>query len=89
MRAVKLLMPKHLPLIATLEDEEIKTLATSHAKAWLEPHYTLAAQEFEHSRQEAIATLKNQGAHVVSAVPDKLDRAVLNRYESLRGQRRI
>ncbi len=88
-RAVKLLRPKHLPLIATLEDEEIKTLATSPAKTWLDPHYTLAAQEFEHSRREAIGALKNQGAHVVSATPDKLDRAVLNRYESLRARRRI
>lgn len=89
LRAVKLLTPKHLPLIATLEDEEIKSIAKSPAQTWQEPYQTLAAQEFENSRQEAIVTLQHHGAQIVSATPDRLDKAVLNRYQMLRARRRI
>lgn len=89
LRAVKLMTPKHLPLIATLEDEEIKAMGKRPAKSWQDPYHILAAQEHQQSRQEAIVTLQHLGAHVVSATPDQLDQSVLNRYELLRARRRI
>jgi hypothetical protein len=44
--AARLLLPKHLPLVAGLASPEAQALANSQASGWLAPYEALAAQEY-------------------------------------------
>ncbi|WP_455209624.1 DUF58 domain-containing protein [Kaarinaea lacus] len=86
---VKLLSPKHLPLIATLEDEQITALAEAPAEHAIDPYNALAAMEMSHEVQGTILRLQRLGACVVKDRAERLDDSVLRFYEQLRQRRRI
>jgi uncharacterized protein (DUF58 family) len=81
---VKLLSPKHLPLIATLEDEQIAALAAAPAERMIDPYNALAAMEISHMVRSTILSLQRLGACVVRDNADHLDDSVLRFYERLR-----
>jgi uncharacterized protein (DUF58 family) len=88
-RAVRLLSPPHLAVVAGVSSPEIGELATGMARGWRDPWVALAAQEHESHAAGRRALLRRLGAPVIAARADILEQAVLNEYESLRRARRI
>ena len=89
LRGVKLLRPQHLPLIASLVDEETIGLRDRPARNWLDPYRSLAAAEALDAAARTVLHLQRLGANVVRERPAQLDSAVLEAYQRLRTQRRV
>jgi len=89
LRAVQLLAPKHLPLIAGTLDEETLALRQRQSTHWLHPYQAFAAAEMLQSVRGMTLRLRRSGAQAVTTVPAQLDGAVLRSYEVLRSQRQI
>ena len=88
-RAVKLLTPPHLVVVAGVHSPEISGLAQGEARDWLDPWIALAAQEHEVRAESQRALLRRLGAPVIAATAEMLEHRVLAQYESLRRLRRI
>jgi uncharacterized protein (DUF58 family) len=88
-RATSFLSPKHLPVVASLMDEDISQMRWQPAKRWLDPYTMLAALEITKGARRTALHLQRSGAHVVLARPAELDRRVLRTYEGLRLRRRV
>jgi uncharacterized protein (DUF58 family) len=88
-RAVRLLSPPHLVVVAGIHSRDISDLARREARDWLDPWVALAAQEHEARAQSQRALLRRLGAPVIAASEELLERRVLAEYESLRRSRRV
>jgi uncharacterized protein (DUF58 family) len=88
-QSARLLVPKHLPLIAGLVSEEVFELAERGADDWLDPYRSLAAREYQRQVGANVARLGQLGAYALTARARELDRRVLDTYGRLRAQRRI
>jgi uncharacterized protein (DUF58 family) len=88
-RAVRLLSPPHLVVVAGIHSRDISDLARSEAREWQDPWVALAAQEHEARAQSQRALLRRFGAPVIAASEELLERRVLAEYESLRRSRRV
>ncbi|HKQ26112.1 MAG TPA: DUF58 domain-containing protein [Burkholderiales bacterium] len=88
-RAVQLLAPKHLPVIAGTLDDETLALRHQPSRHWLHPYQAFAAAEMLLSVRGMTLRLRRSGAQAITTVPAQLDRAVLRSYEALRLQRQI
>jgi uncharacterized protein (DUF58 family) len=88
-RAASFLSPKHLPVVASLMDEDIAKMRWQPAKRWLDPYTMLAALEITKGARRTALHLQRSGAHVVLARPGELDKRVLRAYEGLRQRRRV
>lgn len=88
-RAVRLLAPPHLVVVAGIHSPEISGLARSEARAWKDPWIALAAQEHEGRAESQRALLRRLGVPVIAAREELLERQVLAQYESLRRSRRV
>jgi uncharacterized protein (DUF58 family) len=88
-RAVKLLSPPHLVVVAGIHSPEISDLARREAHDWKDPWISLAAQEYEARAESQRALLRRLGAPVIAATEELLEQKVLAEYESLRRSRRI
>ena len=88
-RAVRLLSPPHLVLLAGVRSQDIPGLANRAARQWLDPWIALAAQEHEERAEAQRLTLRRLGAQVVAVDEELLERSVLSRYETLRRSRRV
>jgi uncharacterized protein (DUF58 family) len=88
-RAVKLLSPPHLVVVAGIHSPEISDLARREAHDWKDPWVSLAAQEHETRAESQRALLRRLGAPVIAATEGLLEQKVLAEYESLRRSRRI
>ncbi|HEY4366271.1 MAG TPA: DUF58 domain-containing protein [Steroidobacteraceae bacterium] len=87
--AARLLLPKHLPLIAGLSSPQAEALSHAPARAWLDPYESLAAQEYCLRLQRNVAALRALGAPAILARPDQLERAVFDAYAEFRLRRRV
>jgi uncharacterized protein (DUF58 family) len=87
--AVRLLLPKHLPFIASLSSERTAALANAAAQDTLDVYRSLAAQEYCQAQAANVASLRALGVAAVSAAPAELDQAVLAAYSSFRQRRRV
>lgn len=88
-RAIKLLRPKHLPLVVALRDPAIETLAGRPAADPIDPYVSLAALEYRREVRAISQRLQRLGADIVEASPDELGAAVMHRYEQLSRLRRV
>jgi uncharacterized protein (DUF58 family) len=88
-RAVRLLSPPHLVVVAGIHSQDISELATQAARDWKDPWISLAAQEHETRAESQRALLRRLGAPVIAAREELLERRVLAEYESLRRSRRV
>lgn len=88
-RATSFLSPKHLPVVASLMDEDILEMRWKPPKRWIDPYAMLAALEITKGAHRTALHLERSGAHVVLARPAELDRRVLSTYENLRSRRRV
>lgn len=87
--AARLLLPKHLPLIAGLSSPESEQLARSPAHTWLGPYEALAAQEYSARLARNVLALRALGAPALLAPPDQLEKAVFHTYAEFRSHRRV
>ena len=88
-RAVRLLSPPHLVVMAGVHNTEIAELARKEAKDVDDPWVALAAQEHEARAVARSALLRRQGTPVVAVREELLEQAVLDEYERLRRARRV
>jgi uncharacterized protein (DUF58 family) len=87
--AARLLLPKHLPLVAGLASPEAQALARAPSSAWLGPYEALAAQEYCTRLARNAAALRALGAPTLLALPDQMERAVFEAYAEFRVRRRV
>jgi uncharacterized protein (DUF58 family) len=88
-RALRLLSPPHLVVVAGVHGGEIGALAQQHAHTWRDPWVSLAAAEHETRAAGQRALLRRLGAPVIAAPVEQLEQAVFAEYESLRRSRRV
>jgi uncharacterized protein (DUF58 family) len=88
-RAVRLLAPPHLVVVAGVHSGEIGVLAARVARDWQDPWIALAASEHELRAAAQRLLLQRLGAPVVAAPAEHLERAVFAEYEALRRSRRV
>ncbi len=88
-RAVRLLSPPHLVVVAGVHSAEISDLAYREGRSWRDPWIALAALERESRAGSQRALLRRLGAPVVAAREELLEEAVFAEYERLRRSRRI
>jgi uncharacterized protein (DUF58 family) len=89
MQAMKILVPRHQPIVAAPHAAEIARLATAPAKDWRDPAIALAAREHQARAQLQVATIRRQGVVVLDEADDELDEAVFAAYLQLRQRRRV
>lgn len=87
--AARLLLPKHLPLIAGLSSAQAEQLSHAPARHWLDPYESLAAQEYCARLERNVRALRMLGAPAVLARPEHIERAVFDAYENFRLRRRV
>jgi uncharacterized protein (DUF58 family) len=87
--AARLLLPKHLPLVAGLASPEAQTLAHGQVAGWLGPYESLAAQEYCTRLARNAAALRVLGTPTLLALPNQMERAVLDAYAEFRVRRRV
>jgi uncharacterized protein (DUF58 family) len=88
-RAVRLLSPPHLVVVAGAQSVEIDELARRTARSWRDPWIALAAQEHELRAAAQRALLRRLGAPVIATREELLEQSVFDEYEALRRSRRI
>jgi len=88
-RALRLLAPPHLVVVAGVHGGEIGALAQQEAHGWRDPWVALAAAEHEARAAAQRALLRRLGAPVIAASAARLEPAVFAEYESLRRSRRV
>lgn len=86
-RAVRLLLPKHLPFVAGLSSAAAEAMSSAPARQWLDPYRSLAAQEYCTGLERKVRALNALGAPALVARPEQLERAVFAAYENLRRRR--
>ena len=89
LRAVRLLAPPHLVLMAGVRGEHIEALARREAVGWRDPWNALAAEEQLLRIESQQRLLRQAGVPVVVARHELLEAAVLREYQSLRSRRRV
>ncbi len=93
LRALALLGRKHLPMVACLQDPQLAEIAAqprlAGAAPWRAPAQLLAANELIAVERSARDRLSAQGAVVVSAMPERIDAAILGAYVGLRKRRAV
>jgi uncharacterized protein (DUF58 family) len=89
LRAVRLLAPPHLVMVAGVHSGEVEALAHAPARAWQDPWIALAASEHERRALTQRVLLRRRGVEVVAASATQLQAALFERYEALRRARRV
>lgn len=88
-RALRLLSPPHLVVVAAVQSSEIQQLVYRSGHDWRAPWVALAAIEHEKRSAARRVQLQQLGAPVIVATQEKLQDAVFGEYERLRRRRRI
>jgi uncharacterized protein (DUF58 family) len=88
-RAVRVLSPPHLVVVAGIQSVEIMDLAHREARGWRDPWIALAAQEHESRAAAQRALLRRLGAPVIATREELLEQSVFDEYEALRRSRRV
>ncbi|HET9861907.1 MAG TPA: DUF58 domain-containing protein [Steroidobacteraceae bacterium] len=89
LQALKALVPRHLPIVASPHAAELARLAGQRAEDWRDPAVSLAAREHRRRAEQQVARMRHQGAVVLDEADDELDRAVFDSYLRLRSRRRV
>ena len=87
--AARLLLPKHLPLIAGISSPEAEAMRDAPARSWLDPYEALAAQEYIARLERNVRALRALGAPALVTRPEYMERAVFDAYVEFRNRRRV
>lgn len=88
-QAVRLLRPKHLPVVCGLLNPDLQEIGGRQARRWLDPYTSLAATEQVTRLSAAAAALRQLGAPVVLSHPARFEDAVFATYDRMRARRRV
>ncbi|HSY07836.1 MAG TPA: DUF58 domain-containing protein [Steroidobacteraceae bacterium] len=88
-RAVRLVSPPHLVVVAGVASAEIAALARRAARGWRDPWVALAALEQQSRAAAQRLHLQRLGTPVIAAAEDRLQEAIFSEYERLRRRRRV
>lgn len=88
-QAVRLLRPKHLPVVCGLLNPEVAALRGRESRRWIDPFVSLAAAEEIARLRASAAALRQLGAPVVLAAPRAFEDAVFAAYDQARERRRV
>src|SRR3984885_14580383 len=88
-RAVALLSPPHLVVVAAVQSPEIQHLARQSAHDWRDPWVALAALEHERGSGGRRLQLQQLGTPVIATAEGALQEAVFASYRRLRRRRRV
>jgi len=89
MQALKALVPRHLPIVASPHAAAIDQLADAPAAEWRDPAIGIAARGHRHRALGQVAGMRHQGVVVLDEPDDELDQAVFDAYLRLRSRRRV
>jgi len=88
-RAVRLLAPPHLVVVAGVKSPEIHELTRRAARGWRDPWMALAALEQESRGVAQRLQLQRLGTPVIATAEDQLQEEIFGEYEKLRRRRRV
>jgi uncharacterized protein (DUF58 family) len=83
------LKPRHLPLVVTLRNPVLDTVAASRPSAVEDAYRKAAAEELLHAREEALASMRQAGVLVLDVEPQRASAAVVERYLELKRRGRL
>jgi len=83
------LRPRHLPLVVTLRNPELDSIAESLPDSVAGAYRKAAAEELIAARGEALAQMRAAGALVVDVQPEKVSVAVVEKYLELKRHGRL
>ena len=86
---VRLLARRSLPLVVTISDPVVHSMAQRIPTTSLEVYQRAAALELLEERRLALETLRRQGVLTLDVPADQLSTAVINRYLELKGRMRL
>ncbi|MYD96814.1 MAG: DUF58 domain-containing protein [Gammaproteobacteria bacterium] len=89
MRSIRLLVPKHLPVVTGLVAEEVDHVASDEATEWLDPYVALAATDYRRGLTNSAAGLRHLGAIPLITRAATLESCVLEQYHLLKTHRRV
>ena len=78
------LRPRHLPLVVTLRNPDLDTIATARPSSVGEAYRKAAAEELLRARNEALAAIRRRGALVLDVQPVQASWSVVDRYLELK-----
>ena len=89
MQSIRLLVPKHLPVVTGLVAEEVDHVAAEEATEWLDPFVALAATDYRRGLANSAAGLRRFGAIPLITRAATLESRVLEQYHVLKTRRRV
>jgi uncharacterized protein (DUF58 family) len=87
--ALRVLQPKHMPLVVTVASRAQQDFARAPARDWLDPYCALAAEEQRRRRERSVLALHTQGVPALVCQPERLQAALFDAYANLRRRRRV
>jgi uncharacterized protein (DUF58 family) len=89
LRAIPVLVSRHLVVVATVRDPEVEALATSLPWTSEDAYDKASAAGFVTWRDDAAARIRSFGATVIDAQPGKLAAAVADEYLRIKSMGRL
>jgi uncharacterized protein (DUF58 family) len=89
LRAIPVLVSRHLVVVASVRDPEVEALATSIPWTSEDAYDKASAAEFVTWRDDAAARIRSFGATVIDAQPGTLAAAVADEYLRIKSMGRL
>lgn len=86
---VAALRPRHLPLVVTLRNPELDSVAESRPDTESAAYRRAAAEELLAAREEALTQMRRTGALVLDVHPERAGEAVVEKYLMLKRRGRL
>jgi hypothetical protein len=88
-RTIRIASAKHLPLIASVSEQESLSLMKQRPTGWRDPYVALASSQRIEAIERQIKSLRQQGATVLYNKPSQLDDELLNTYHLVKQRHRV
>ncbi|MFN3235464.1 MAG: DUF58 domain-containing protein [Pseudomonadales bacterium] len=88
-QTIALASRKHLVVTASIRDYDLDKLIATDAIRWRDPFHALAATQIKDATEILIGKLQRQGAYVLHAHPDTVDRDLVSTYQRIRERRLV
>jgi uncharacterized protein (DUF58 family) len=85
--SVRSLLPRHLPLVVLMRDEDVETLAADPARAEIDLYVRAAAAEALAWRDGLVRSLQRSGVLVLDARPGDVTPSLVKRYLEIKARR--
>jgi uncharacterized protein (DUF58 family) len=88
-QSLRLLTPKHYPLLAGITEQAVLDIHEATPRTWLDPYRLLSADELILNWRQLRIEMAQMGIPVITQAAARLDREVLKAYEQVRHERRV